>query len=382
LLLNVWEKIPGAPTIQVDDGPASEARRGDTVLYSLLTMQLPELSREIQLLRERGVILVAGGPHASADPEFIRRVGFHTAVTGDGETALPYLIRDLAAHKSLRPEYAGGRQHDFSSWLPLSSRITTLPPLELMRGCYYRCEYCATPGTGRPRFRPLDSVRDYLERLRNRGASRVNFLCPSALDYRDPVLGASPKESVARLLHSARHAGFRHIEYGIFPSEIRPGTLDDEWVRLLRSYVSHHRLTLGAQSGFPGRLQTLRRGHTIEDVEAAIHVANTGGFTVNVDIIVGYPDESPDERQATFDFVCRLHREHQVHIQVHHFFPLPGTPLQHRFPTFFKLQGERALARLHQDGLITLQWKKDRDASRRYFEWLRCFHPEEYALFH
>jgi len=218
--------------------------------------------------------------------------------------------------------------------------------------------------------------------LKRRNAKRVNFLCPSALEYRDPSLNISPKETVTRLLTAARSAGFKHIEYGIFPSEIRPDSLDSEWVRILRAFVSNRRVTLGAQSGSSCRLRKLRRGHDIPVVEQAVETANSGGFTVNLDVIVGFPDESCDELAATIRFVRRMHRQHRVHVQVHHFFPLPGTPLENRLPTFHADAQIRLLELLDHDGLITRQWRTGYRDAKSYLEWLRETHPGVYALYH
>jgi len=381
LLLNAWESIPGAPAVLVVNNPPEEARRGDVVLYSFLTTQLPDLHDEILSLRKRKVIPVAGGPHAAADPEFTRRVGFQSVIIGDGEAALTGLAHDLAAGLDLRPEYNGGRCNDISKWLPVSHSVPTLPPLELMRGCGHNCAYCAVPLSGKPRFRSLDSARSFMRRLHGFGACRVNFISPSALEYRDPHSGKGPYDSVAELLTTARRIGFRHIEYGIFPSEIRPGSLDSEWVRLLRVFVSHRRLTLGAQSGYPERLRHLRRGHTIEDVEASVIVANDAGFAVNLDVMVGFPCESQEELHTTLDFICRMHRGYRVHTQVHHFMPLPGTALEYGFPSFPGIQDKERLTRMERDGLITGQWKAGAHDARRYLSWLRRFHPDIYEQF-
>ncbi|MBN1196140.1 MAG: TIGR04013 family B12-binding domain/radical SAM domain-containing protein [Candidatus Aminicenantes bacterium] len=381
LLLNAWEAIPGAPAIQVVNTPPAEARPKDVVLFSFLSTQLPDLHREILSLREKGVILVAGGPHASAAPGFTRRIGFHSIITGDGEAALPPLARDLANGLELQTEYNGGRGNDISNWLPISRSIRTLPPLELMRGCVHNCTYCAVPLSGPPRFRSLESVRCYLDQLHDRGARRANFISPSALEYIDPRVGTDPRESVAELLASARSFCFEYIEYGIFPSEIRPGSLNREWSQLLRKHVSHRRLTLGAQSGCPERLRRLRRGHTPDDVEASIIVANEAGFGVNLDVMVGFPDETPDELETTLNFVRRMHRNHRIHAQVHHFVPLPGTLLQHSFPSFPGIRGKQNLLRMERDGLITGQWKCGERDARRYLTWLRQYYPDIYEQF-
>ncbi|MDY0296606.1 MAG: radical SAM protein [Acidobacteriota bacterium] len=382
LLSSIWEMTPGAPPLRIVNTFPADAGREDIVLYSFLTTELPDLDLEISTLRQKGVTLAAGGHHAMAAADFARALGFHTVACGDGETALTRMATDLAAGIPLKAEYPGDPGQDFSQWLPVSRSIPTLPPLEIMRGCRHNCAFCAVHGSGRPRFRGLESIRCYLDHLRRGHATRINFICPSALEYRDPESGADCRQSVANLLDAARCNGFRHIEYGIFPSEIRPESLNPEWVHLLGEYVSNRRVTIGAQSGCAKRLLSLGRGHLPSDVENAVESANAGGFTVNLDFIIGLPDETEPELGATLDFIQRLHQKYRIHAQVHHFFPLPGTALHERLPAYPGTESEKRLGQMHQNGLITAQWRSGRDDIRRYLSWLSRRFPEQYARFH
>ena len=40
-----------------------------TVAYSLMTFDVPEVEEEVRILKSRGYILIAGGPHPTADKE-------------------------------------------------------------------------------------------------------------------------------------------------------------------------------------------------------------------------------------------------------------------------------------------------------------------------
>ena len=384
VLLNAWERAgldEDFPPLVVDGPPP--AAGGDVVLYSFLTPQLPGLHEEITSLKKKGVILVAGGPHAAVENDLTRKLGFHTRITGDGEPAILRLGRLLREGATSLPEVIdGGRENDFSAWLPVTRHMKTLPPIELMRGCSRHCAYCVTGSTTSPRFRAGTSVVEYMRVLRERGVNRINFLCPCALEYHDPESGFDTRDSLAALLEKAGSAGFRHVEYGIFPSEIRPDSLDSEWLKLLRKHVSNRRITLGAQSGSDQRLRAIGRGHSRHRVEQAVILANEQGFTVNLDFIVGYPDESPSELRVTLDFIRHLHGSNRIHAQVHHFFPLPGTPLGNRNPTFHADAEIRLLERLHQDGLITRQWRINMDEASRYLEWMRNHFPDLHERFH
>jgi radical SAM superfamily enzyme YgiQ (UPF0313 family) len=262
----------------------------------------------------------------------------------------------------------------------VSRYFKTVPPLEISRGCFWNCRYCQT-GRSKPRYRGQDSIGSYLEELRRRGFSRAGFIAPSALEFgagrqRKPDLGR-----IERLLELCRLAGFKFIEFGIFPSEIRPDTATAEGLGLLRRYVANRRLTFGAQSAVDARLDSIGRGHTSAEIISAVAVANAAGFAVNLDFIIALPGETAGERRELLEFIAALRKKHRVHIQLHHFFPLAGSAFSRRLPSFLSAGERQVFAALKKNGLASDWWQEGEKSAHRYLTWQKRDFPDFFAQF-
>ncbi|HEX7502280.1 MAG TPA: radical SAM protein, partial [Acidobacteriota bacterium] len=310
LLLNIWEKdgldrlfeilLVDAEPGRLNGKEILALHASDACVYSFMTPHLPSVAAEIRGLRSAGKampLLVAGGPHVTGEQELALACGFDILLPGAGETAFLEFGRGLAAGKlkngtdplvfQAARESPSGKNEEagWEKYIPVSSYFKTVPPLEITRGCFWKCRYCQTGGT-RPQFRSQDSIAQYLEELRRRGLPRVGFISPSALEFGCARPGRPDLDSLARLLELCRRGGFRFSEFGIFPSEIRPDTVNAEALRLLRQYVANRRLTFGAQSASAARLAAIGRGHSAAAIENAVAAANEAGFAVNLDFII------------------------------------------------------------------------------------------------
>ena len=72
-------------------------------------------------------------------------------------------------------------------------------------------------------------------------------------------------------------------------------------------------------------LHQLHRGHSVDDVIAAVELCRDYAIVPIVDFIVGFPFETDEDQKATGDLIQWVARSGNVH--VHRFIPLPGTPV-------------------------------------------------------
>ncbi|MFO3795906.1 MAG: radical SAM family heme chaperone HemW [Anaerolineales bacterium] len=92
--------------------------------------------------------------------------------------------------------------------------------------------------------------------------------------------------------------------------EANPGTLTLQALQGLRS-AGINRLSLGMQSANPQELRLLEREHSFTDVIRAVTWARRAGFTnLNLDLIYGLPQQSPDLWQRSLEWALRLQPEH------------------------------------------------------------------------
>jgi B12-binding domain/radical SAM domain protein len=402
LLLNVWEQngLDRCFDIRLADAaPGRLSRRqtgaleaGDVFIYSFMTPHLPWVAAEVARLRVAGaaapLILAAGGPHVSAEPEIAAACGFTVLFRGPGEETFLRFGLDLldgnvpagmtavydGRHAAPGPDPASA----WERYMPVSAYFKTIPPLEIIRGCFWNCGYCQTGGM-KPRFRGLDAIRVYLEELRRRRMARVGFIAPSALEY-----GAAEKtrpniERIEALLQLCRQNGFRFIEYGIFPSELRPDTASSNALSMLRRTVTNRRLTFGAQSATDGRLAAIGRGHRVKDVVAAVAMANDAGFIANLDFIIALPGETAADRRELLALLRSLSKKYRVFFHVHYFFPLAGSAFARCRPAALSARERQAFHALKRDGLASDWWLAGEKTVRGYFRWLKEKFPKVLA---
>ena len=290
-----------------------------------------------------GVIHVAGGVHATAEPLATLDAGFDYVALGEGERTLVDLVLACAAGRSPREVQGIGwregavlRSNGYGAREPLDAHPAfndvdgKYNAIEITRGCVYACSFCQTPFMFKARFRHrgVEDVRAHAAILRARGMHDVRFLTPTSLSY------GSEDESVNLDAVEALLAGVREavgaqgrIFFGTFPSEVRPEHVTPEAMRVLKRYVANDNLVIGAQSGSQRVLDRTRRGHSVEDIDRAVAVAKAHGFRPNVDFLFGACDETEDDAEASIALMRRL-TEQGARIHVHAFMPLPGTPLR------------------------------------------------------
>jgi len=398
VLLNAWESrqmdrhfeiiIRETPlTLE----PFQEIRKDDVVLFSFMTPHLPLIHEEIKALKGTGAIIAGGGPHITYEQELVLEMGFHILFIGPGETNFLAFGRDLLEHNLGKIKIypfptLETNTGDLNTYLPITKYMRGTPPLEIMRGCSWNCNYCAT-GLQTEVYRGLESIKNFLD-LASTAApkiSRINFICPSAMEYQSPKGVRRQHEKslakIAELLRLTHDYHFKFIEYGIFPSEIRPDTVSTEGIEILKKYVSHKSVTLGAQSGSDQRLKELKRAHTTADIERAAAIVNDCGFLAYLDFIVAYPGETPEERRETLQFIKKLYKKYRVRTQLHYFFPLPGSTYAFRFPAFLSENEKAALHELKENGISRDGWIENEKQMIHYFKWLKQNFPAYYSRY-
>ena len=201
VLLNAWEQnhIDKEFEIIVREQPLSptDIQRNDVFLYSFMTPDLPFVHEEIKKIKEAGkkdVLIAAGGPHVTGEQELAVKMGFGTLFIGAGEGNFLRFGMDLLDNHPIKNRYPDQYEtqeknkkspytdNDFNNHLPLSKYLDTIPPLEIMRGCRWNCNYCGTQ-LHDVRFRDITSIGTYLRQVKKRKAQRVNFISPSSMEY-------------------------------------------------------------------------------------------------------------------------------------------------------------------------------------------------------
>jgi B12-binding domain/radical SAM domain protein len=319
-------------------------------------------------------LFLAGGPHATAEPDEVVTHGFDLAAVGEGEHTFVTLVQALQRGSAVSevpglatdgrngwPRRTGPAiRHHLDAFPAFSRRFRKINPIEITRGCIYACKFCQTPFMFKARFRhrSVSSVREHVAFMRSIGLMDVRFITPTSLSY--GTQDETPNlEAVEDLLAGVREElGDRgRIFFGSFPSELRPEHVTAEALRMLRRWVANDNLIVGAQSGSERVLAESGRGHDVQAAVDAVRVCMQEGFQVNVDFIFGMPGESEDEAMASIRLAEDLARA-GARIHGHTFMPLPGTPWRHATPQQVSPEALAALKRLVSHGKLYGSWQK------------------------
>jgi radical SAM superfamily enzyme YgiQ (UPF0313 family) len=193
-----------------------------------------EIARQF---RRRGVKVVFGGMMASLVPELLSQEA-DAVVVGDGERALPLLLRDLEAGRALRPIYR--QPLEDLAGLPVPrydllarKRIGNMLPVQAGRGCTHGCSFCSIAAIhGRSYLaRPVDEVVRDIRAVRELGYRRFLLIDDNIIS--DPghfmalcdairplrmTWASQCSISIARspeLLRAAASSGCRILSFGI-----------------------------------------------------------------------------------------------------------------------------------------------------------------------
>lgn len=309
--------------------------------FSILTCQWEKVKSTVQPVASQkpaNVLLVAGGAHPTGCASDVLEIGFDAVFLGEAEISFPLFIRNILNQKSwyqtpgLVYKNADNKivynpppspvNLDHSSSIALNKGF--LAPIEITRGCLFRCRYCQTPRLfpSPVRHRSLESIINEAEKLPH----YINFISPNAFSYGSDKPGEINERAIVEMLSLLRERfPAKRLNFGIFPSEVRPDYIRPSIIREIKPLITNRYITIGVQSASDKVLSFIGRQHTVADVERALETLRAEGFNVLMDFIFGLPGEDEQAVKETLRFLNRW-LSPEIRIRSHLFTPLPGTP--------------------------------------------------------
>ncbi|MBM4364828.1 MAG: radical SAM protein [Deltaproteobacteria bacterium] len=337
--------IDGDPRRRVGMVEQVVAFRPALVGLSFLTMtwdRARDLARALRASLPEAV-LVAGGAHATADPDgTISRLPFDAVVVGEGEEAaaeiagavedgrplheipgvvtatgrgparlpapdldaLDFPARDLLGHEPyLRPPGL------IRGWA--SSRIASVLG---GRGCPFKCSYCASHQQlgRRVRLRSPGNVRAELSLLQRRDGVRGLYWVDDVFTHdRDWTLATC---------EAIRPLG---LHWGC---QSRADAVDGPLLRAMKA-AGCVQVDVGVESGSPRLLKAMHKGVKPAQVVEAFDTIHASGLRAGASFILGYPGETEDDILATAALAARIRADWTVFFLAT---PYPGTELWRR----------------------------------------------------
>lgn len=326
----------------------------DIIGVTLLTPMVKDAYRLAAALRGGRARLLAGGPHATLLPEEPLRHGFDAAVIGEGEPTAAEAVdalrggRPMDGVRGIAYRTPDGQIRRTEPRPPVAD-LDGLPPparhlvnpldygpphnpelhanLFSSRGCPARCTYCAGHLFGkRFRFRSAPSLIEEMCAIHRQYGTRHFYFMDDAMSMDRSRL----QQFCDGLLE--RQLGFT------WTMMTRIDAVNEEMLSLA-ARAGCVRIDYGIESGHPDTLKRIRKPHTVEMVRRVVPMTSAVGIEPCVFFILGFPWDTPESLQATWDLMIELAPHVAFHPAVAGvLIPFPGTEIYETYKDRYGLQ--------------------------------------------
>lgn len=358
-----------------------EAEKPDVVAFKAFTMDIPWTHRASAVVKQANpnAVTLAGGPHASGDPQhclnYLEHIDF--AFRGEGEIGFVQLLSRIKEAKKKRngngasapwrneaanlgfqnvPGMIWRSNGDvtvnpqmfimdldsigFPAWDLIDPRTYTqfnrswgaggvYTPIYFTRGCPYDCTFCAVKIINGKKFRKrsVPNIIQELEMLYTRYGVRNMSIADDMLTL--------DRRYTMQVLQGVIDSGLK-FKWD-FPNGIRVTTLDEEMLHKMEEagWVS---MCVAVESGSERILKHMLKDITIDEIRTGVKLARKHTKMELVGFfILGYPEETEADIRASIKFALELPLDLCCFF---YFTPHPGTEVyQHilkNYPQKFK----------------------------------------------
>ena len=194
--------------------------------------------------------------------------------------------------------------------------------LKIQDGCDRYCSYCIIPyARGRVRSRDLESIVKEVENLAANGYKEVVLTGIHVASY-----GKDIKDSDIKLLDVIKQINNIEGIERIRLSSVEPILFTDEFVEAVSAMdkvCPHYHLSL--QSGCDETLKRMKRRYTTEEYKTIVDRLRAAipNVSITTDVIVGFPGETNEEFDKTYEFLKDIEL---THMHIFKYSPRKGTP--------------------------------------------------------
>jgi threonylcarbamoyladenosine tRNA methylthiotransferase MtaB len=308
--------------------PAAGGEAPDLILVNTCTVTARADQQARQAIRRQarefpGAPLFITGCYAQRVPEELMELPGVRAVMGNREkTSLPQVLRELSQEGPplVRvSDYLAGEP--FQAWHLRHFPGQTRARLKIQEGCRHACSYCVVPQVRGPR-RSLEpeQVEAALEDLGWQGYQEVVL---TGIDLGQYGQDLNPASNLGALL---RRLSEHSWPFRLRLSSLEPQEVNADLLQALKDFPGlcpHFHLPL--QSGSATVLQAMNRPYRPQDFKEVVRGLHRAfpEAAMGLDILVGFPGESPADFAATHDLAASLPI---TYLHVFPFSPRPGTP--------------------------------------------------------
>lgn len=270
------------------------------------------------------MLIGVGGCVASQEGQAIRKRAPYVDVIFGPQTLhrLPQLIQEVREHGKPSIDVSFPEIEKFDR-LPEPKAEGPCAYVSIQEGCSKYCTYCIVPYTrGEEINRPFDDVIEEIAGLAEQGVREVTLLGQNVNAYRGMMHNNEQADLGILIMYVAQIPGIDRIRF----TTSHPIEFNQNLIKAYREVpeLANH-LHLPVQSGSDRILALMRRGHKIERFKHIVKQlkAFRPDISISSDFIVGYPEETQEDFQATLDLVQEINFDHSYSFI---YSARPGTP--------------------------------------------------------
>ncbi|HVM88358.1 MAG TPA: tRNA (N(6)-L-threonylcarbamoyladenosine(37)-C(2))-methylthiotransferase MtaB [Puia sp.] len=196
----------------------------------------------------------------------------------------------------------------FHSSFSITDRTRTF--LKVQDGCDYNCSFCTIPlARGKSRSDSIDNVLKNAEALAKNGVKEIVLTGVNLGDFREAASGIDDQLNRKNFFDLIRELDNINGIERFRISSIEPNLLGNEIIEFVaesRKFMPHFHIPL--QSGSNKILALMRRRYKKELYANRVRLIKTlmPHCAIGADVIVGFPGESNEDFNETFDFLHSL----------------------------------------------------------------------------
>lgn len=264
-----------------------------------------------QLLRRvkeknKNAIIVAVGCYAQVSKEELKKIPEIDLVLGNNEKVeiVKYVEEFLKEKRNDFELEDVMKSKEFSEFGEITFTEKTRAVIKVQDGCNRFCSYCIIPyARGRIRSRKPEIILSEISKIADNGIKEIVITGIHVASYGKDF---SEDYKLIDLLEDINKIeGIKRIRLG----SIEPLLITEEFLKRLNKLekICHH-FHLSLQSGCDETLKRMNRKYTTEQFRKIVEMLRNTYSDVNLttDIIVGFPGETEEEFQRTYEFLKEI----------------------------------------------------------------------------
>ncbi|MGK7875791.1 MAG: radical SAM protein [Xenococcaceae cyanobacterium] len=214
-------------------------------------------------------------------------------------------------------------------------------PLLTSRGCPYPCKFCVVPATNNQKWRPrsaqnvVDEIKHFVNKYQVR-EFHIEDLDPTISDRR-----------IRDICHEIIERGL-NITWKIVAGTKVETMRNEETIDLMAKAGCRY-ISISPETGSPHILKLMRKPFNVGHAVRLVKQMNKVGIRSQACFVLGYPGETEEDLQMTWNLVRDLTRQGVDEVALFIITPVPGSAI------YEELQGYKSLSELN----FSPTWRSD-----------------------